>query len=213
MKQKKFTLIELLVVIAIIAILAAMLLPSLGRARETVRSTDCLSKLKNISVALENYSSDYKGYIPQAYTSDMERWWIFLSPYYGYRDTMNTGDRDKIARFLVKSMGCDVARTQHATTGRTYSLNQNCSRFPGRFKSPSRTTCLADGPWALTGWFTDDYSTNKVNNPTLYDWGYTHLKTRTNMTFFDGHGESREVSSIPASEIGSPGSLFWLGYE
>lgn len=56
-KQNIFTLIELLVVIAIIAILAAMLLPALSAARASARNAHCLSNLKSIGLAYQNYFS------------------------------------------------------------------------------------------------------------------------------------------------------------
>ena len=72
-RLKGFTLIELLVVIAIIAILAALLLPALSRAREKARHATCRANLNNVGRAIILYANDYKGmYTP---FSDEQREW------------------------------------------------------------------------------------------------------------------------------------------
>ena len=68
-RRQAFTLVELLVVVGIIAVLVALLLPSLQRAREHAQKVKCSSNLRSITQATLMYAQQNKGYIPVRYRS------------------------------------------------------------------------------------------------------------------------------------------------
>lgn len=69
-KRTAFTLIELLVVIAIIAILAGILLPVIGKAREQADSTKCLNNLRQIATAMLTYTGEHEDELPGPLTAE-----------------------------------------------------------------------------------------------------------------------------------------------
>ncbi len=82
--QSAFTLIELLVVIAIIALLAAILFPVFGRAREGARRSSCQSNMKQIGLGFEQYKNDYDQYIVGSQVivnGDTITWPTLIYPY------------------------------------------------------------------------------------------------------------------------------------
>jgi prepilin-type N-terminal cleavage/methylation domain-containing protein len=83
MRQKNgFTLIELLVVVAIISVLIALLLPSLQKARESARGTECSSNLHQMGVATHMYLADNQDILPVGNISNLRLWWTHILKVY-----------------------------------------------------------------------------------------------------------------------------------
>ena len=85
-QRRAFTLVELLVVIGIIAVLVAMLLPSLTKARDASQRTACLSNLRQIYTALQMYNNENKHRLLPEWTgsSIAPTWHYMIKPYLGY---------------------------------------------------------------------------------------------------------------------------------
>ncbi|MEM9251779.1 MAG: prepilin-type N-terminal cleavage/methylation domain-containing protein [Planctomycetota bacterium] len=125
--NQAFTLIELLVVISIIALLIGILLPTLGAARESARNSQCLSNLRQLSVASANYTTDNKGYLFRAswgVAPNLSDWHSDALDY--YLPSGSGGADAKVVNFCPSAIESDQTFDQFPNTyGANQKVHQN----------------------------------------------------------------------------------------
>jgi prepilin-type N-terminal cleavage/methylation domain-containing protein/prepilin-type processing-associated H-X9-DG protein len=211
-KKSGFTLIELLVVIAIIAILASILFPVFGRARENARRSSCQSNLKQIGLGVMQYSQDYDERMPSGRMAG-NNWVVNLQPYIKSYQVFQCPSNTRNTINMEDSAGSGNPVQSKISYAAPIEVTPNGAAFGGRdvagpnqsdFLNVSQTIMVVDSNSGATdmrvtgadfvGPAPADNLARTGGNPTLFAG---HLGTM-NCLFVDGHVKSmKPLQTIP----------------
>ena len=211
-KRTCFTLIELLVVIAIIAILAALLLPALNSARNRGKASNCMSNLKQLGVANQNYAGDWDDWIvPSRLTSDDTYSWakIFYNNNYAKELCWRFNKSGKKAAAIPTCPGTEHLAGKIATnSGKDVNYYLNSNGNPTGFGGYGRDSHMgADGTtkwpgqklaqfrWPSAKWNFMDATMGRLSD-TIDWWASEKITGGKNGILWTAHQKTAQIVAI-----------------